>query len=132
MSAREEFAAKVAQLRSWLDEAERVAGAASPGPWRVDRGGSIIHSGPSESRVSESWGAVVVAGCGAHDLSRPGPANAAHIARWSPTEVAALVGAVRQVVAIAEDCLGGDPYREGTAGLKLVDALHGAIFRPAG
>lgn len=96
----------VARLRhAWdererqLDEDERVARAASPSPWVRHPNGSIRHSGVSASKLNEAFGMYVVCSVGAHDIGRPGDADADHIARHDPARVLAEVDRGRRDIA---------------------------------
>ncbi|MCM1972297.1 DUF6221 family protein [Streptomyces sp. G1] len=89
-------------LRAQLDEDERIARAATPGPWRYDPGKhhhivgtplfeEAVFAGPPGSD------ATCVAGTGETD-DRQSMADAAHIARHDPARVLREVDAKRQLL----------------------------------
>jgi hypothetical protein len=77
----------VTWLRAQLDEDERVARGATPGPWTVSRSGEDVHSYDQGLTVSEGFSG--------------GPwskVNPVHIARWDPARVLAEVAADRRLL----------------------------------
>lgn len=89
----------IAQLRAQLDADERIAKAASPGPW--DHGGDGLVWQP---RLGDPVSGSTE------------PEDAEHITRWNPTRVLAEVKAKRELL----DCLVGATNR-GTSRLVAND-----------
>jgi hypothetical protein len=96
----------VAFVRRCLDEDERVARAASVGPWRASPSIRSVY-GPGSAVVNmpgplPDWATYVVPpdSEGSEGIE---PANAEHIARWDPARVLAEVEAKRQVLEAMED-----------------------------
>lgn len=85
----------VSLLSETLDELERVARAATDGPWEYD--GDAVDVVPSSRGgeyvaryVGDVWGEVKLIL----------PADGEHIARWDPKAVLGLVAAVREMLAL--------------------------------
>jgi hypothetical protein len=91
----------IAFVRRCLDEDERVARAASVGPWRASPSIRSVY-GPGSAVVNmpgplPDWATYVVPpdSEGSEGIE---PANAEHIARWDPARVLAEVEAKRRVL----------------------------------
>jgi hypothetical protein len=90
----------VAWLSAQLDDDERAASAASPGPWRYDptRGFRMPDSGPLEFVFSGAEQEVRgIAATGPADDPQS-MADAGHIARHDPEHVRADVAAKREII----------------------------------
>lgn len=82
-------------LRAQLDENERAALAASPGPWAI---GFHDREDPDDVPVSDALGRAI---CDSPDDGVRGghsAADAHHIATWDPTRVLAEVKAKRAII----------------------------------
>ncbi len=91
-----------------LESIEARAAAASAAPWTAQPNGSILHSGPSASRVNVRLGTYVVASVGAHDLGLPSPADAAFIAA-ARQDVPALLDALKEALTLIDKLFDPDP-----------------------
>ena len=90
-----------------LAEMERLADAATPGPWTLDDDGSTVHH--DGALIADVYQASDF-GCldpeddpeGYANAVREGEANAAHIASCSPDRIKALIAEVRRLRAEVE------------------------------
>jgi hypothetical protein len=113
-------------LTAQLDEDERIAREATPGPW-VDQGGYVTDVGP------DGLPRVQVTDYGSQDGepeedNPQGRADSAHIARHDPARVLAEVDAKRKLVERYERAMENrraHPDDLASAGALL--ALHGAV-----
>ena len=86
----------VTWLRAQLDEDERYAREARPGPWTAD-GGMVYVNHPTDEVVNYTE-------------------SAEHIARWDPARVLREVEAKRKIIDELERC---GPTTDGHAGLRF-------------
>lgn len=99
-------------LRVHLDEDERLAKHAAPGPWRAEKGG------PQDGPWPRDWVNV-----GVRRFKTPSEQTAEHIARWDPACVLREVEAKRLRVAAIERALADDPEDETAQWAMRVEAL---------
>ncbi|MFE7128935.1 DUF6221 family protein [Streptomyces sp. NPDC057617] len=87
-------------LRARLDDDERVARAATPGPWRLD---STIHA----ELLNAGDGTTVIGGgrWGGEASVFESTEDAIHIAEWDPSRVLREIDAKRRIVDIYADAL---------------------------
>lgn len=102
-------------LTAYLDEDERIARAATPGPWKLAR-----QRGVEWVSSAEYW---AVADCSDADPARE---NAEHVAAWDPARVLREIDAKRKVIEQYESI--GDPP-PGEFGPDLSRAELGRVLR---
>lgn len=116
----------VAFLRARLDEDERIAQAASPGPWSVrtaEDERADIYAPASAGLIAHGFdrSAVAVGEDGTGGMSA---ADAEYIVRWDPARVLAEIAAKRAILDLHELVTPHDdddlaPWRESQPGLQL-------------
>lgn len=106
--------AALAWLRAQLDDDERLAREAGPGPWLAITTNDFTGGPDSALDLGGPQGRVVLAGWFDDDPLRP--TEAEHIARWDPARVLAEIEAKRRIL---------DDYDIVVSAIRRVDDVEG-------
>lgn len=107
------LALECAKLSEALDEAEKLAKAATPGPWSADPTGTVcadadLQPDGNGGEILPSDGPMEIAECYRNERAGERGHNAAHIARWDPSTVLRLVERDRRLLEEIDSALADD------------------------